>query len=59
MPFNVNRNRYLTRYRITVEDTGGNSVQVPYEDDPQLNFAYFVYGGRLTGGGRSARETPR
>ncbi len=45
VPFNVNRNRYLVRYRITVEDTGGNSVQVPYEDDPQFNFAYFVYNG--------------
>ncbi|MCS5539076.1 MAG: CotH kinase family protein, partial [Roseibacillus sp.] len=45
VPFNVNRNRYLVRYRITVEDTGGSSVQVPYEDDPQFNFAYFVYNG--------------
>ncbi|MCH2064721.1 MAG: CotH kinase family protein [Roseibacillus sp.] len=45
VPFNVNRNRYLIRYRITVEDAGGTSVRVPYEDDPQFNFAYFVYGG--------------
>ena len=45
VPFNVNRNRYLVRYRITVEDAGGSSVQVPYEDDPQSNFAYFVYNG--------------
>ncbi|MBB08334.1 MAG: hypothetical protein CMN03_08720 [Roseibacillus sp.] len=45
VPFNLNRNRYLTRYRITVEDADGNSVRVPYEDDPQFNFAYFVYNG--------------
>ena len=41
----LNRNRHLVRYRITVEDAGGVSVRVPYEDDPQPNFAYFVYSG--------------
>ena len=45
VPFNLNRNRYLVRYRITAEDSDGNSVVLPYEDDPQFNFAYFVYNG--------------
>ena len=38
-------NRSLVRYRITVTDAKGNSVRVPYRDDPSLNFAYFVYDG--------------
>ncbi len=38
-------NRTLVRYRITGADTGGNSVRVPYPDDPSLNFAAFVYNG--------------
>ena len=37
--------RRLVRYRITVEDTLLNSQLVPYEDDQQSNFAYFVYDG--------------
>ena len=37
--------RRLIRYRIRVEDTLGNWVKVPYTDDPQPNFAYFVYDG--------------
>jgi hypothetical protein len=38
-------NRTLVRYRITVEDTLGHSVRVPYADDASLNFAYFVWNG--------------
>ena len=38
-------NRMLVRYRITVSDSAGAQVRVPYEDDPSLNFAYFVYNG--------------
>lgn len=38
-------NRTLVRYRITVEDTEGESVRVPYADDERLNFAYFQYAG--------------
>ena len=41
----VQVNRALVRYRITVADTPGASVRVPYEDDPSLNFAYYVYNG--------------
>ena len=38
-------NRTLVRYRITVADTFGASVRVPYADDDSLNFAYYVYDG--------------
>jgi lamin tail-like protein/CotH protein len=37
--------RRLVRYRITIVDAGARSVTVPYTDDPQPNFAYFVYDG--------------
>jgi len=37
--------RMLVRYRITVSDTLGASRRAPFEDDPSLNFAYFVYDG--------------
>jgi hypothetical protein len=45
MPAALQTHRRLIRYRITVEDTGGRSVRVPYTDDLQPNFAYFVYDG--------------
>lgn len=38
-------NRRLVRYRVTAVDTLGASVRAPYADDPQPNFAYFVYNG--------------
>lgn len=38
-------NRTLVRYRITVTDALGASRRAPFEDDPSLNFAYFVYDG--------------
>ncbi|MCH2061628.1 MAG: lamin tail domain-containing protein [Verrucomicrobiales bacterium] len=38
-------NRTLIRYRIVAEDSSGMSVRLPYNDDPALNFAYFVYNG--------------
>lgn len=38
-------NRTLIRYRITSEDTLGTSRRAPFEDDPSLNFACFVYDG--------------
>jgi len=37
--------RRLVRYRITVTDSGGRGLIAPYMDDPQPNFAYFVYDG--------------
>ena len=45
IPAAVQTHRRLIRYRITVADTLGSSVRVPYADDPQPNFAYFVYDG--------------
>ncbi|NIP94601.1 MAG: hypothetical protein GWO24_14605, partial [Akkermansiaceae bacterium] len=45
IPAELQRHRNLVRYRITVEDSPGNSVRVPYPDDPQPNFAYFCYDG--------------
>ncbi len=38
-------NRVLVRYRISCTDTLGASRRAPFEDDPSLNFAYFVYDG--------------
>ena len=45
IPATVQVHRRLIRYRITVADTLGASVRVPYADDEQPNFAYFVYNG--------------
>lgn len=45
IPANVQTHRRLVRYRITFADDLGNSATVPYPDDEQLNFAYFVYNG--------------
>jgi len=41
----VQVHRRLVRYRIRTADTTGRTLQVPYADDPQPNFAYFVYDG--------------
>lgn len=46
IPGSENNHRHLMRYRIRVKDTTGlGALQVPYTDDPQPNFAYFVYDG--------------
>ncbi len=45
LPSSLERHRRLVRYRLFVVDGAGNSLQVPYADDPQPNFAYFVYDG--------------
>ncbi len=37
--------RTLVRYRITATDLPGASRRAPFEDDPSLNFACFVYDG--------------
>ncbi len=44
-PVDMHFNRALVRYRIEAIDSGGRSVVTPYADDPQPNFAYFVYDG--------------
>jgi len=43
IPAVVQGHRRLVRYRIIVVDNLGYAVTVPYADDPQPNFAYFVY----------------
>ncbi|MEO5915177.1 MAG: lamin tail domain-containing protein [Luteolibacter sp.] len=45
LPGALQTNRRLVRYRITCADTLGNSLTVPYADDEQPNFAYYVYSG--------------
>ena len=45
LPGSLQTNRRLVRYRITATDLGNRSVRVPYAEDAQPNFAYFVYGG--------------
>lgn len=45
MPAARQTNRRLVRYRVIVADTTGLSLRVPYADDPQPNFAYYVYDG--------------
>jgi len=45
LPASLQTRRRLMRYRISAADGTGLSVMVPYADDPQPNFAYFVYDG--------------
>jgi len=44
-PAAVQVHRRLIRYRLSATDRDGNTVTVPYADDPSPNFAYFVYDG--------------
>lgn len=41
----LQRHRRLVRYRVEARDSGGATVRVPYAEDPQGNFAYYVYDG--------------
>ena len=45
VPASVQTHRRLVRYRLQAHDSLGGSVTVPYADDEQPNFAYFVYNG--------------
>lgn len=45
LPATVQVHRRLVRYTITALDALSNTVKVPYADDEQPNFAYFVYNG--------------
>jgi hypothetical protein len=45
VPATIQRHRSLVRYRLIIEDAQGNSVQLPYADDLQPNFAYYCYDG--------------
>jgi hypothetical protein len=45
IPASVQRHRRLVRFRLTASDAAGATIRAPYADDPQPNFAYFVYNG--------------
>jgi len=45
LPVSIQQHRRLIRYRILATDEQGESIRVPYADDPQPNFAYFCYDG--------------
>jgi hypothetical protein len=45
IPASVQVHRHLVRYRISATDSLGASIRGPYAEDPQPNFAYFVYDG--------------
>ncbi|MCX6043705.1 MAG: lamin tail domain-containing protein [Chloroflexi bacterium] len=45
LPAALNQHRRLIRYRVQATDKLDQSVTAPYADDPQPNFAYFVYNG--------------
>lgn len=45
LPPQLQTHRRLIRYRVEAVDSAGGQVLVPYPDDPQPNFAYFVYDG--------------
>lgn len=45
LPAGMQVNRRLVRYRLVATDGSDVSIRVPYADDPQPNFAYFVYDG--------------
>lgn len=45
LPGSMQQHRRLVRYRIQATDGNDVDVTVPYEDDPQFNFSYFVYDG--------------
>jgi len=45
LPGNLALHRRLIRYRIRASDATGQTLTVPYPDDPQPNFALFCYDG--------------
>lgn len=49
-------NRLLVRYRIVVADALGASRRAPFEDDPSMNFACYVYDGIPAYQGTSAAD---
>ncbi|MEZ6121331.1 MAG: lamin tail domain-containing protein [Pirellulaceae bacterium] len=60
LPAELQTHRRLVRYRISATDVNGTSVQTPYADDVQSNFAYFVYDGipEWTGADRPGSTEP-
>ncbi|MFT5105838.1 MAG: hypothetical protein ACI9UA_001460, partial [Pseudoalteromonas tetraodonis] len=45
LPASTRSHRNLIRYRVRATDGASQSITVPYSDDPQPNFALFVYDG--------------
>ncbi len=45
LPAAVQKHRRLVRYRFVAESASGGALAAPGADDPQPNFAYFVYDG--------------
>ena len=45
LPGSLQTHRRLVRYRLAATDAGGSPAAAPYADDPQPNFAYYVYDG--------------
>ncbi|MCU0748728.1 MAG: lamin tail domain-containing protein [Akkermansiaceae bacterium] len=45
LPSSLQTHRRLVRYKLNLADALGNTQTVPYTDDEQPNFAYFVYNG--------------
>ncbi|HEY3392833.1 MAG TPA: lamin tail domain-containing protein, partial [Lacipirellulaceae bacterium] len=43
LPGSLQTHRRLVRYRVRATDELGAAITAPYADDPQPNFAYFVY----------------
>jgi hypothetical protein len=58
LPASVQTHRRLVRYRINVTDIPGKTAGVPYLDDEQPNFAYFVYNGAPAWTGRNVSRRP-
>ncbi len=53
LPSSVQTHRRLVRYRIQVADNAGKTARIPYLDDEQPNFGYFVYNGAPAWTGRN------
>jgi hypothetical protein len=60
IPATVQQHRRLIRYRISATDSTNSSIRTPYTDDPQQNFAYFVYDSipAWSGAARPGTTTP-
>jgi hypothetical protein len=60
LPAELQQHRRLVRYRVSGSDVLGQAVTAPYADDPEPNFAYFVYDGvpALTNAVRPGRTNP-
>ncbi len=58
IPASVQSHRRLIRYRIIATDQTSLGVTVPYADDPQPNFAYFVYDGIPAYTGKATPTAP-